>query len=91
MSHISNTTFTNDELLFVARATMEKDGSSVGEMVDDYGYTHLQCGGFLTSLQKKTQVTIWQEPEAAAGYRNQFGFEEDMIELAFNSVDEADI
>ena len=86
MSNISNTTFTNDELMFVARATMETDGSSVGEMVDDYGYTRQQCGGFLTALQKKTIVTIWQEPEAAKGYRKQFGFEEDMVELAHNSL-----
>jgi hypothetical protein len=72
---------TDREAEFVTRATYEKNCNSVGEMIEDYGYTAQECGGFISSLIKKGFCTEWNEPEAMKGYRAQFGITDEVIEF----------
>ena len=70
------------ELTFIAQATEEKNGTSVGDMVEWYGYTAQECGGFISSLIQKDVCYEWHEPQADKGYRAQFAFIEAVIDLA---------
>ena len=46
--------FTESELLFIARATWEdNDTSNIMIMVEDWGYTPQQVGGFISSIKQK--------------------------------------
>ena len=79
---MSTTTFTVRELTFIAQATEERDGSTVGDMVEDYGYTAHECGGFISSLIKKGVCVEWHEPQAMSGYCAQFAFTDEVIAIA---------
>jgi len=54
--------FTESELLFIARATWEdNDNSNVMIMMDDWGYTPQQVGGFISSIKQKGGCSEFEE------------------------------
>tara|TARA_R110002096_G_C14247397_1_gene693424 strand:+ start:278 stop:523 length:246 start_codon:yes stop_codon:yes gene_type:complete len=79
---MSTTNLTARELTFISQATEEKDGSSVGDMIEEYGYTAQECGGFISSLIQKGVCVEWNEPQAMKAYQAQFAFTDEAIDLA---------
>lgn len=58
--------FTESELLFIARATWEGNSdTTVLEMVEEWGYTAQQVGGFISSIKQKGGCTEWENKPAA--------------------------
>ena len=71
------------ELTFISQATEHGgDSNAVGEMIEEFNYTAQECGGFISSLIQKGVCTEWNEPQAMKGYRAQFAFSDEAIDLA---------
>ena len=82
---MSNTlNLTTRELTFICQATEYGNNSSaVGVMIEDFGYTAQECGGFISSLIQKDVCTEWHEPQADKAYQAQFGFTDEAIAFAY--------
>ena len=75
---------TTRELEFIRNATENgSDSGSVGECIEDFGYTAQECGGFISSLIQKGVCGEWHEPQAMKGYQAQFAFNDEAIALAY--------
>jgi len=81
---MSTTNLTTRELKFIRNATENNgDSGSVGECIEDFGYTAQECGGFISSLIQKGVCVEWNEPQAMKAYQAQFAFSEAAIDLAY--------